>query len=162
MDTNLFKIHELKSAKLLKEFKAHMSFVNDVSFTQDNHHILSGSSDGTIKLWSLKSTECTSTFKSLGGTTAADVPVHSIHLLPRNQDQFLVCNRSNTISIMNMQGQIVRSFTNGKREGGTLSVPQSLPEETGITAWKRILCCTVLALRQANWSKHSVCMRWTS
>ncbi|KAF6024022.1 SMU1 [Bugula neritina] len=114
----LIRIHGLKSGKLLKEFKGHMSFVNDVSFTQDNHHILSGSSDGTIKLWSLKSTECTSTFKSLGGTTAADVPVHSVHLLPRNQDQFLVCNRSNTISIMNMQGQIVRSFTNGKREGG--------------------------------------------
>lgn len=34
------RIHGLKSGKMLKEFKGHMSFVNDVSFTQDNHHLL--------------------------------------------------------------------------------------------------------------------------
>ncbi|XP_077286262.1 smu1 spliceosomal factor [Arctopsyche grandis] len=111
------RIHGLKSGKTLKEFRGHSSFVNEVVFTPDGHTLLSASSDGTVKVWSVKSTECTNTFRPLG---AADLAVNSLHLVPKNPDHFVVCNRSNTVVIMNMQGQIVRSFSTGKREGGAL------------------------------------------
>lgn len=111
---NTIRLHGLKSGKMLKEFKGHHSFVNEVTFTPDGHNILSASSDGTVKIWSLKTTECTATYKPLGNELA----VNTVLILPKNPEHFIVCNRSNTVVIMNMQGQIVRSFSSGKREGG--------------------------------------------
>lgn len=108
------RLHGLKSGKMLKEFKGHTSFVNECAFTVDGHSIISGSSDGTVKVWSVKTTECTATFKLLGN----DLAVNTVLLLPKNPEHFIVCNRSNTVVIMNMQGQIVKSFSSGKREGG--------------------------------------------
>ncbi|XP_071951262.1 WD40 repeat-containing protein SMU1 [Antedon mediterranea] len=112
------RIHGLKSGKALKEFRGHTSFVNEAIFAQDGHFVISASSDGTIKIWNVKTTECVSTYKSLGGSSSVDITVNSVHSFPKNTEQFIVCNRSNTAVIMNMQGQIVRSFSSGKREGG--------------------------------------------
>ena len=60
------RVHGLKSGKTLKEFRGHTrlesekrifrniyfsnSYVNSVSFTPDGHQVLSGSSDGTVKV----------------------------------------------------------------------------------------------------------------
>ncbi|XP_059089860.1 WD40 repeat-containing protein SMU1-like [Tigriopus californicus] len=113
------RIHGLKSGKTLKEFRGHSSYVNSATFTIDGHNIVSGGSDGVVKIWNVKTTECMNTFKSLGSNAAGgDIHVNSVHLLPKNPDQIVVCNRTDTIAIMNMSGQIIRSYASGKREGG--------------------------------------------
>lgn len=117
--TSRCRIHGLKSGKILKEFRGHTSFVNEAVFTPDGHAVLSGSSDGSVKVWSVRTGECTATLKPLG---SGEPPVNSLLLTPKNPDHFVVCNRTNTVVIMNMQGQIVRSFSSGRREqeGGAL------------------------------------------
>ena len=103
--------HGLKSGKTLKEFRGHTSYVNYAIYTVDGHNVISASSDGTIKVWNAKTTECLNTFKSLGGSaTGGSVHINSVHLLPKNPENLVVCSRTNTVAIMNMQGQIVRYF----------------------------------------------------
>eukprot|EP01136_Pigoraptor_vietnamica_P004660 Opistho-1_new@35222 len=109
------RIHGLKSGKMMKEFRGHSSYVNDALFTPDGAQVLSASSDGTIKLWDVKTADCLNTFRVAIGTGASsDITVNAIAFLPQNTEHFVVCNRSNTLYVMNMQGQVVRTMTNGK------------------------------------------------
>lgn len=141
------RIHGLKSGKMLKELRGHSSFVNEAVFTPDGHGVLSGSSDGTVKLWALRSGECVATHKPLGGGEPA---VNSLLLSPKNPDHFVVCNRTNTVVVMNMQGQIVRSFSSGRREheGGALVA-------AALSARGRLLYCAAEDLVLYAFDTHS-------
>lgn len=129
----VIRIHGLKSGKVLKEFRGHTSFVNEAVWTPDGHGVLSGSSDGTVKAWSVRTGECTATLRPLGaGAAGGDPPVNSLLLSPKNPDHFVVCNRTNTAVIMNAAGQIVRSLSSGRREqaGGALVAAALSPRGT--------------------------------
>ena len=105
------RAHGLKSGKTLKEFRGHTSYVNNVISSLDGHQLISASSDGTVKLWNTKTTECLNTFKSIGASAGGSVNVNSVHLLPKNPDNIVVCNRTNTVVIMNMQGQVFSNIS---------------------------------------------------
>ncbi|KAI3413873.1 Serine/threonine-protein kinase smu1 [Globodera pallida] len=109
----LVKVHGMKSGKCLKELRGHNSYVTDAKYTEDCHQCVSGCADGTVKVWNLKTLECVNTFR-----VQQEVPVMSVHLLLKSNDQFLICNRSNTVYVCNLQGQVVRTLTSGKREKG--------------------------------------------
>jgi WD40 repeat-containing protein SMU1 len=55
------RIHGLKSGKTLKEFRGHTSFVNLAMFVPDSPHIVSASSDGSVKVSERASTPLAAT-----------------------------------------------------------------------------------------------------
>jgi WD40 repeat protein len=40
----------MKSGKVLKELRGHLSYVTDVKYTDDCHHCVSCCADGTVKV----------------------------------------------------------------------------------------------------------------
>eukprot|EP00238_Polyblepharides_amylifera_P004364 CAMPEP_0196575252 /NCGR_PEP_ID=MMETSP1081-20130531/4771_1 /TAXON_ID=36882 /ORGANISM="Pyramimonas amylifera, Strain CCMP720" /LENGTH=512 /DNA_ID=CAMNT_0041893503 /DNA_START=37 /DNA_END=1575 /DNA_ORIENTATION=+ len=114
----LVRVHGLKSGKILKEFRGHSSYVNDAIYTADGSKVMSSSSDGTVRVWDAKSAECLATFRPPQSIQGTEGTVNSVHLFPKNTEQVVVCSRSPSVYIMTMQGQVVKSFSSGKREGG--------------------------------------------
>jgi len=112
------RIHGLKSGKTLKEFRGHTSFVNDVAYSLDGTRIISGSSDGTVKIWDTKSTECLYTIVlhegAIVNTGVNAKTINKIIPLPKNMDQFIVCNQSPYIYILTLRGQLVKAINTGK------------------------------------------------
>ncbi|PAV57555.1 hypothetical protein WR25_26387 [Diploscapter pachys] len=125
---HMIRVHGLKSGKILKELRGHGSYVTDVRYTEEGHHAISCSADGTIRVWSLKSTECLTTFRVLG-----DVSINCLLPVPKT-DNFIVCNRSNTLYVVNLQGQIVKTMTSGKRDQGEFLCAVTSPRAEWIYA----------------------------
>eukprot|EP01084_Bolivina_argentea_P144229 253115_1 len=68
----LIKIHGLKSQRILKEFNGHSSFVNKALYINNDESIVSCSSDGSIRIWDTKTTQCVH-------------QIHNIHqMVPQN------------------------------------------------------------------------------
>ncbi|KAF3852049.1 hypothetical protein F7725_005404 [Dissostichus mawsoni] len=107
-------IHALRSGTTLKELNGHSSIVTDASFTQDGFHIISASSGGTVKIWNTESGKCIHTYKNLSHTS--EVPVNNVIPLPQNPEHFVICNRSNTVVIMSMHGQTIKTFSSDREE----------------------------------------------
>lgn len=57
------RIHGLKSGKTLKTMRGHSSYVNYAAFTIDEQHVVSASSDGTVKYWDVSTSGCLATLK---------------------------------------------------------------------------------------------------
>ncbi|CAM8959086.1 unnamed protein product [Rhodiola kirilowii] len=113
------RIHGLKSGKMLKEFRGHTSYVNNAIFTVDGSRVITASSDCTVKVWDVK---VLIVYRHLSHLLpygyGGDASVNSIHMFPKSSDHVLVCNKTSSVYLMTLQGQVVKSFSSGKREGG--------------------------------------------
>jgi WD40 repeat-containing protein SMU1 len=105
------KIHGLNSGNVLKEFLGHDSFVNEVSFIQMDEKVISCSSDSMVKIWDSNTTECLKSFSpsSLSGKVNS---VHSIKYM--DGGNVVVCDSSKFISVFDLNGKLVKSFTHDK------------------------------------------------
>jgi len=104
------RVHGLRSGRQLKQFLGHESYVNDVIYSQDCNSIISCSSDGTVKVWLVKSTDCVATFKP-SNLPGRELAVHKVCLDPGNPDQVFACIDSNEIVCCKLNGIIVRKYS---------------------------------------------------
>lgn len=112
------RIHGMKSGKILKEFRGHKSYVNDVMFSADGSKVISCSADGTVKVWDAKTMDVLSSMRPPTANPTQEVSVCTIQLMPKHPDQLLVCPRASTIFIMTLAGKIVKTLNSGKRDRG--------------------------------------------
>eukprot|EP00882_Tetradesmus_deserticola_P028145 GHRQ01031333.1.p2 GENE.GHRQ01031333.1~~GHRQ01031333.1.p2 ORF type:complete len:270 (+),score=129.05 GHRQ01031333.1:652-1461(+) len=114
------RVHGLKSGKMLKEFRGHTSYVQDVCYNADGSHVISCSSDATVRIWDAKTCEQLHGFRppAAGGGDKEDPGIHSIQLHPLHPEQIFVSNQSSSLYLMNMSGQVIKAMQSGKREGG--------------------------------------------
>ncbi len=72
-----------------------------------------------------------------------ELAVHSILFQPKNYDHLIVGNRSSTIYIVNTKGQVIRTLSSGKGEGGDFVSCITSPKGDwlyGITEDSTLLC----------------------
>uniref|UniRef100_A0A3N7FGE3 Uncharacterized protein n=1 Tax=Populus trichocarpa TaxID=3694 RepID=A0A3N7FGE3_POPTR len=73
----------------------------------DGTRVVTDSSDCTVKVWDMKSTDCIHTFRTPPPLRGGDASVNSVHLFPKNTDHIVVCNMTSSVCIMTLHGQVV-------------------------------------------------------
>jgi len=112
------RVHGLKSGKALKEMRGHASYVNDCAFSPDASRVVSASSDGTVRVWDVKTSECVTQFRPPSDVSVTETSVNTASFLPSNPEQLVVCNRSSSLFVMTLSGDVVQTLSSGKRTGG--------------------------------------------
>merc|ERR1712051_1117713 len=107
----------------------HTSYVNTAIYTRDNSKVVTASSDGNVIVFDAKTTEQLNTLvppppPHLSSTVQYAVngallaPLASGHSGDHDDPLLFVCTRTNTILLMNLQGQVIKTFSSGKRDNG--------------------------------------------
>lgn len=134
----LHSIHGMRTRSLLKELRGHTSFVNAALFTSDQTQVISASSDGTVRLWDVRSGDCLHTFRGLGSSDTGapggvvDLSLTSLWPLPKRPGHFIVCSRSKTIQLINIKGEVRGEW---RRCGVRFCSLLSHHETPGLSRW---------------------------
>lgn len=73
------------------------SYVNSVVYTIDQQHVLSASSDGSVKLWSVATSDCVNTIlPAKAAESYADISVMVAQPLVQNPNLILIIAKLNT------------------------------------------------------------------
>ncbi|KRX06056.1 WD40-repeat-containing domain [Pseudocohnilembus persalinus] len=127
------KVIGLKSGKSLKEFRGHTSYVTQLLINDNSTRLISGSKDGTIRFWDYTTTECLQNFSPPSDSIGVELDIYNIVDLTQKgsgqEPSFLVCNKSDTLNIINWHCQMLKSYSNDKKEdfvGTTVSSHKGL------------------------------------
>ena len=117
------KLHGLKSGKTLKVFTGHTSYVNSCSFAYTAGGVvraISASSDSSVKVWDLQTTDCLMTFGSrlCDPERDLDVAINCAISHPMDGNLLIVCNKSPKLFITNLTGKVLQTYSSAAGIGG--------------------------------------------
>ncbi|AFZ80420.1 WD-repeat domain containing protein [Theileria equi strain WA] len=109
------RMHGLKSGKTLKEFRGHTSTVNAITYSSDGTRVITGSSDGFIKIWDSRTCDCIKSFPAYSSEKESVLMLKPVNALLNfgtfaSGELILVCTKSSTIRLLNMSGACIRQF----------------------------------------------------
>ncbi len=112
----MVRCHGLKSGRVLKEFRGHTSYVNCAIWLASEKLVLSGGSDGTVRLWDAKSASLVRTVRPPQRHAADEAAILGIAPFPQNVEHFVVTQETQVV-LMTQEGQVIRSFHIDKPAG---------------------------------------------
>eukprot|EP01071_Lankesteria_metandrocarpae_P009094 Lankesteria_metandrocarpae@DN5134_c0_g1_i1.p1 len=118
---NTARIHGIRTGRSMGVFRGHEAYVTTAIYNADGTNVITGSSDGKVKIWDSRSFECLHTLSPPAVLMSESAPlagVNRVFLYKDKSDCFFVCTKSNTLHLLSMNGKVVKSFSSGKREGG--------------------------------------------
>ncbi|KAI9989821.1 hypothetical protein PInf_020108 [Phytophthora infestans] len=130
---HLVRIHGLKSGQTLKEFRGHQSYVNTALFSSNGSKVISTSSDGTLKIWSVKTTGCLQTVRPPSESYTAEVDIVSALLVPTvsgSDEDIIICTRTSEMLRVSMGGEVLLTYNgdpfNDKKVGNFVACTLSM------------------------------------
>ena len=108
-DSNI-RVFGLKSGKQINELSGHNSFINDLCIVNEGDKLISASADSYIKVWDIKNYELLNTISLPTISFVKEIGINNISLYPKNNDYFFVSNKSLNIYLLNIQGEIIKTF----------------------------------------------------
>lgn len=112
------RVHGLRSGRVLREFRGHTGYVNDIAFVKNGLWLVSAASDSTVRLWDTHSADCIASFDPTaaaslaapGALAIAGPAVLSAQPLPHDTETLLVCTRSAAAYLVSLRGEIKKAF----------------------------------------------------
>lgn len=100
------------------QVRGHTSYINTITYSADGAKFVSGSSDGTVRVWDSKTCDCLQSFTPPHENTNVEVSVNSVAFLPSNPDHIIVCCRSPHVYVMSTSGALVQTLSSDVTKGG--------------------------------------------
>ena len=117
----------LRTCRMLKEFQGHTSFINCCNYVlTDKLLIVTGSADGTVRIWDAKTAETLHVLNPLSSpglsavvnrtqqdfTATSDVNIHTVLHLHTPSNTMIVIPRESKAYLITYSGVILRTFSN--------------------------------------------------
>ncbi|CCF73265.1 WD40 repeat-containing protein SMU1 [Babesia microti strain RI] len=124
------RIHGLKSGTTIKEFRGHKSFVNAVLYNYKGNRIVTGGSDGYIKVWDSNTAQCITTFappdystdnELISSDAKTVLKAISSLFFTRNELLWVTCGQR-VVYLMDLSGNLVKKIPNDENPTLQLSV----------------------------------------